>query len=655
MIDDKPLSPEIGEIHRSPEGFTSEPLGPETSVPAPGRAPQVPPPAVSETEPGHTEPRPVEKAPAIPQEPVAAPIPEPKERRGSSDEPLMPPKRKKSGSLLKWLIIMAVGLFVVSVGSLFWSSPSFSDRDVVLTLEGPDRATSGDEVTYTLKWKNNTKLDLHDMKFRLFYPDDSVVIVDGAPTQPDSEGFEVESLKPGMSGERQITLFLVGDKGGIKDMTVNLIFRAGTLRSAFEKEVKVNTTITDLPVALTLTAPPTKVSGQPVTYIVDVRNETDEDFVDMRLELEYPEGFTVRDVTPSSDGGSTSRWTIDELLQGEGLRFTIEGSLSGVQGEAKTVSAVLKRKVGEQYIDYVRTDSLTMLSSPLLSTRIEVNGSRDHAAHPGESLKYVFHYSNNSNQNLIGLSMSLQLDGQMFDFDRLQAPNGFFDESINTVRFSSSGVSDFAVLPPGKSGKVEVTIPLKSSFVGGGTGSFFVKASTRLSTPNVPTGVQGSEVFAQDVLTTKIVSQPTLAETVAVAGGATPLQVGQKTNFTVSWSITNPGNEMRDATVTTLLPPGVSFDGTEFGGAATFDTNSNRVTWDVGNVPFGTGVGVPRKTTSFQISTTPSSNQKGDEIQILNNAILSGTDSFTGQNVQSVFRAIFSGDVQGLEDERAVQ
>lgn len=645
MVDDHPLSPEIGEIQRTPEGFVSEPLGQEPSVPDVERVPK------RERDEQQKAPG---AEPAVPKEPARAPlVPEQKSKHVPA-APTMPPQRKKSGQLLKWLIIMAVGLFVVSIGSLFWSSPSFSDRNVVLTLEGPDRATSGEEVTYTLKWENNTKLTLHDMKFRLFYPDDSVVIVDGTPTQPESEGFEVDRLEPGMSAVREITLFIVGEKGSIKDMTVNLIFEAGTLRSAFEKEVKVNTTITDLPVTLTLTAPPNIVSGQPVTYIADVRNETNEDFVDMRLELEYPEGFAVRDLTPSSDGGSTSRWTIDELAQGEGLRFVIEGSLSGVQGEAKTVTAVLKRRVGEQYIDYVRTESLTMLSSPLLSTRIEVNGSRDHVAHPGETLNYKLFYSNNSNQNLVGLSMAVQLDGQMFDVGRLNAGSGFFDEAINTVRFSSSGVPDFASLPPGKSGTVDFSVPLKAAFVGGGTGSFFVKVSTRLSTPNVPTGVQGNEVFAQDVLTTKIVSQPTLGEAVSIAGGASPLQVGQKTNFTVNWTITNPGNELRNATVTTILPPGISWDGAEFGGQATYDVNTNRVTWDVGTVPFGTGIGTPRMSTSFQISTIPSSNQQGREIKVLNNAALSGTDSFTGQNVQSVFRELTSSDVQGLSD-REVQ
>lgn len=645
MVEDSHISPKIGEIKRSPEGFTSEPLAPVS----PGISPS-PQPHVRAPEPEST-PDPSEPAlsePAVPQEPA------PENVASLPRKPSMP-KKKKSGSLLKWLILLAAGLAAISIGSLFWSSPSFSDRDVVLTLEGPDRSTSGEEVTYLLKWENNTRLDLKEMSFRIFYPEDSVVLVDGEPTQPDSEGFTVEQLLPGESGEKEITLFLVGDKGSIKTATVNLIFKAGTLRSAFEKEVQLNTTITDLPVSLSLTAPPTIVGGQPVTYIVDARNETGDDLADLRLEMDYPEGFTVRAVTPEPDGGSTSRWTIDELADGEGTRFTIQGTLSGVQREAKTITAVLKRRVGEQYIDFVRTDSVTLLSSPLLSVLMTVNDSRDYVAHPGDRLEYKFLYSNNSNQNLIGLNMAVQLDGQMFELDKLEVRDGFFDQGLNTVRFSASGVPDFASLAPGKSGTVRFTVPLRPAFTGGGTGSFFVKSSARLSTPNAPTGVEGSEVFAQDVLTTKIATQPSLTQTVTVSGGASPLQVGQDTSFSVDWRIANPGNELRDATVTVVLPPGISYDGHESGGETTYDSNSGRVTWAVGTVPFGVGAGLQAVSSRFQISVRPSSNQAGGVIDILRNAVLSGTDAFTGQIVQSVVREQNSGDVQGLEDDPRVQ
>jgi hypothetical protein len=546
----------------------------------------------------------------------------------------------------------------MSIASLFWSDPSFSNDDVVLTIEGPDRATSGEEITYTIKWQNNTKLDLKDMSFRLFYPEGSVVIEDGQPTQPDSEGFTVEKLKPGESGEREVTLFLVGDKGSIKTAAINLIFKAGTLRSAFEKEVKATTAITTLPVSITLTAPPTLVSGQPLTYIIDVRNETEEDFSDLRLEVTYPEGFTVQTLNPDP-GGSTNTWELDQLDQGEGKRYTIRGSLSGVEREAKTVTATLKRQVGDQYIDYVRADSVTLLSSPLLSVRMTVNKSRDYVAFPGDRLKYAIQYTNNSRHNLIGLELGVRLEGQMYDLENLEVRQGFFDQFTNTVRFSASGVPDFASLAPGKSGTVEFDVPLRPNFVGGsGAQSFFVKAVARLSTPNVPTGVDGNEVFSQDIITTKIGSQPSLAQNLKHFGGPLPLEVGQESTFTVDWSISNPGNELRDSRVTVTLPPGISFknDASSSNGLPPdYDPNTQQVTWQIGSIPYGIGAGTEKYTAKFQISAQPSANQRGESIKLLTNTILSGTDSFTGQPVQMVIREATTNDIEGFQGDPRVQ
>jgi hypothetical protein len=433
---------------------------------------------------------------------------------------------------------------------------------------------------------------------------------------------------------------------------VNLIFNAGSLRSAFEKEVRLNTTITDLPVALTLTAPPTVVSGQSITYIADMRNETEETLTDLQLELTYPEGFTVSSVRPDPDSGTTRLWTINELSPGEGHRFTVQGTLSGVEREAKTITAILRRKVSDEYIDYVRSDAVTLLSSPLLSVRMTVNGSRDHVAAAGDILEYELTYRNSSNHNLIGLEMAVQLDGQMYDFDELNAPAGSFDNALNTVRFSSSGVPDFATLPPGASGTVAFTVPLRPTFVAGaGTQAFFVRASARLSTSNVPTGIDGNEVIAQDVITTKLASQPTLGQVIRYVSGNPEMTAGEETVFTVDWTLTNPGNELRNAQVTATLRPGVQFVSAT-GDDIIFNSNTQQVSWSVGTVPFGTGVGLPRRTGQFTIAVIPSTNQRGQDMPLLSNAVLDGTDSFTNLNVQSVVRPMGTEDAEGLEESR---
>jgi hypothetical protein len=594
-----------------------------------------------------TPPTPAPQPTIPPAQPITPPAPV---------SPIPPMSKPKSHRLLKWLVLTAAVLFVVTVASLWWGGNSFSANGVVLTMEAPDRATSGDEVTYTVKYENQTKVALTDMSFRLFYPEDSIVLKDGVPTEPDSEGFAVDRLDPGQSGQHEFKVYMVGDKGTIRTARVHLIFKAGTLRSAFEKDASISTTITALPVTLTLVAPPTSVSGQPIQYILDVRNDTTADLSDLKAVFIYPDGFTVQKMLPSPDEGNTT-WHLDQLKAGQGTRITVNGVLTGNERETKTVTVSLQRNINGQYVDYVRTDAFTMLSSPLLSVTLTPNNNRDYISFAGDTLRYVVTYANNSRFSLNGLLLGVKLEGDMYDFSRLQVDRGFFDDATKTVVYDSSGVPEFGNLRPGQTGSVTFTVPIKPGLSGSGLGgakTLFVKATARLATSNVPSGVDGGEVFALDSVITKISSQPTLNQSLLYDNGAgsgpLPPQVGQDTTLTVQWQLTNPGNDVRNTVVTATLPPGVTFKGAataSLGAVPTYDAANKRITWNIGTLPFGTGNGTARAQATFQVSIRPASNQIGQSVTVVSGATLTGTDSFTGQAIQVRLRDWTTDDIEG--------
>lgn len=579
-------------------------------------------------------------------------------------QPIAPqPMGKKSNRILQWLILAAAGLIVITVGALWFGGSSFSDKDVVLTLEVPEHATSGDEITYVITYKNNTRLALSSMSFRFFYPEGTIVLKDDQPTTPESDGFTVDNLDPGQSGTHEFKAFIVGDRGAIQTARLNLIFNAGTLKSSFQKEITATTTITALPVTLTLVAPPTSVSGQPVQYILDVRNDSGQDLSDLKVILTYPDGFVVQKMNPNPTTGNTM-WALATLRSSVGKRIVVDGVLRGNEREAKTVTAALQRNLNGQYVDYVRTNATTMISSPLLSVSIAPNEGRDYVAFPGDTLRYTVAYGNNSQFTLLGIMLGVKLEGDMYDTSRIQVQQGTFDDGSNTLTFDSSGVSDFAALPPGRTGKLTFSIPLKAGLSGvstNGANNFFVKANARLSTSNVPSGVDGSEVFALDSVITKIGSQPALSQAFLYDGGAgsgpIPPVVGSETTYTVRWQLTNPGNDVRNATVVATIPPGVTFKGAATatnGTAPAYDRVRSTVTWTVGTLPFGTGNGMPRYEAQFQISIKPSLSQKGQNVKLISSATLTGTDSFTSQSVQSSVRDMTTGEVDGHSGQGAV-
>jgi len=571
-----------------------------------------------------------------------------------------------NNQLLKWLVLLALLLAIVSFLTFWFGSPSFSEAGVMLTIEGPTQVSVGDQVVYKVKYSNTTKLNLNSLSFKFTYPDDSVVLKDGTAVKNLSETFTVDQLSPGQSAEKDFTAFLVGDRGNIKTAKADLSFGAGSLKTVFEKSTSISTTIVGLPVSLTLSAPPNSVPGQSVNYLLDYRNESSDDISGLRFEFNYPDGFSFQKSTPSPNQGNYV-WVIPVLKKGNGGRISIMGPLNGKEGDTKNISVALKRKIGDQYVNYEKSDTSSIIASALLGTQVLVNDSSDYSAFAGDDLNYTVKYSNNSNYNLIGVNLSVKLEGEMYDISNLDTKGGYYDNSNGTILWNASTVSDFANLAPNKKGQISFRIKLKNSIPSGATGSknLFVRASARLSTPNVPSGVGGDEIFAESSLVTKISTQPTLKQTAYYndsafgSSGPLPLQIGKETTFTIHWQITNPGNDMSGVKIIGVLPTGINWKNVVSVGSGQpepiFNTNTSEVTWNLGVLPQGVGVTGAKYDASFQVSVKPSTNQKGSPILLTKDSKLSGQDTFTKQNIIVPVRDITTNDLVDRPSEGMVQ
>ena len=567
---------------------------------------------------------------------------------------------------MKWLVLLALLLAIVSFLSFWFGSPSFSESGVKLEIEGPNQVSVGDEVVYKLKYSNDTKLDLNDMTFKFTYPDDSVVLKDGVVVKDLSETFTLDQLSPGQEAEREFKAFLVGDRGNIKTAKVELSYWAGDLRTAFQKITSTSSTIIGLPVSLTLSAPPNSVPGQAISYVLDYRNESSDDIYDLRLEFDYPDGFSVQRTTPSPNTGNYV-WIVPILKKGSGGRISITGSLNGKEGEIKNILVLLKRKISDQYVNYEKAEISSVIANPLLGAEILVNDSSDYSAFAGDDLNYIIKYSNNSNYNLVGVNLTIKLEGEMYDISSLDTKGGYYDNSNGTILWNASTVSDFANLAPNKKGQVSFRIKLKNSIPSGASGSknLFVRASARLGTPNVPSSVGGDEIFAESNLVTKISTQPTLKQTVYYndpafgSSGPLPPEVGKETLFTVHWQITNPGNDMSGVKISGILPAGVNWKSVVSVGSGqsepTFNSNTSEVVWNLGVLPQGVGVTGAKYEASFQVTVKPAINQKGSPVLLIKDSKLSGVDTFTKQNIIVSARDISTDELVDRPSEGQVQ
>ena len=68
----------------------------------------------------------------------------------------------------------------------------------------------------------------------------------------------------------------------------------------------------------------------------------------------------------------------------------------------------------------------------------------------------------------------------------------------------------------------------------------------------------------------------------------------------------------------------------------TYDKGTGEVDWNIGDMKYGIGENSPSRTVSFQVAITPSITQVGTELNLLNEATISGTDAYSGARIGEV-------------------
>jgi hypothetical protein len=66
-----------------------------------------------------------------------------------------------------------------------------------------------------------------------------------------------------------------------------------------------------------------------------------------------------------------------------------------------------------------------------------------------------------------------------------------------------------------------------------------------------------------------------------------------------------------------------------------FDPNSGKIKWHLGDIPAFTGKFTPAQTVTFQLQITPSESDQGKTMSLLKNISAAGTDTYINQSISS--------------------
>lgn len=536
-------------------------------------------------------------------------------------------------------------LSVIIVGLTFLTGGNtVSNENIEINVLGNSFTAGGEELPLQIEVvnKNSSDLELADLIVEYDKGGDTL---SGATRVRTLESFG--TVRGGKMATKSIIVTLFGEQGSVKNINITFQYHLHGSNAIFVKEATFPVTISSAPVSLTVESPQNLTPNQQITLTVKTKSNSAATLSQMLLSVVYPPGFKFIKSVPEADSFDNV-WKLGDLAPGAERSVAITGTLYGTDGDAQAfrvytgaAKADDPTRIGVTYNSLLQSISLV---KPFITANLTINGSGAEQT-PVSSAGIIdggVAYANNLPTSVRNAQVTVSLTGNALDPASVLAPNGFYNSSKGTITWDATTVPGLANLGPGDSGMLSFSFKAKP----------LVTSGTTLSSPSIRLrvsikGAQSSDSGSLSEVTdfqerVAIVSSDFgFSNAVTHVGGPIantgpiPPKVGEPTTYTVTWGVTNSANMLSSGMASTTLPTYVEWVGTvsPSGAPVTYDGSSRVVTWNVGQIPAGTGVTGPSKSASFQVRITPSISQVGLVPALTLATKASAVDTFTSQTL----------------------
>lgn len=523
--------------------------------------------------------------------------------------------------MAKKLFILLIVFFVAIIGFWLWRESMFSKEILRVEILGPEHAKVGEEIEYTVKYKNNGNFVLENPKINFSMPENSLT-EDGRTLVMQ----ELNDIYPGGEDVFKVKTRLLGKEGDVKTARASLSYTPKNLTARYESTTKLATIIEEVPITLDFDLPSKVEKGKDLQYLINYFSNVDYPLEKLSLRVDKVDGFSFISSDPKSL--DNSEWKLPTLNKAQGGRVKIKGNVSSDLNKKINFSASLGMWQNGEFVIIKQANKEVEVIEPLLVISQEINGSNNYIASAGEVLHYQISFTNIGSSSFENLFAIIRLDGQALDMSTISAEGGQVQPNDNMIVFNSSQLPQLRRLDTQQTGQISFDVKVKSNWT---PTSSDEKSSLISDEVNISQIIQK---FSIKVNAGLVINQTAKYQSDDIPNsGSTPPKVGKSTTYTISWNIKNYSSDQKNVKVKAILPKNVSLTGKIMPQGEnqnfSFDSASREVVWSAGDVLAGTGVKGDPITLSFQASLTPDASQKGLLAQIIESVIISGENQFT--------------------------
>jgi hypothetical protein len=563
-------------------------------------------------------------------------------------QPAIGQPEKKAVRYGLWALGIAIGAVVLLAAGYEIKQALFSESAVTVSVSGPTRTDSGKTATFEIDYKNNNFTSLNNAILEITYPQ--------AITPTNNPGFKADSPTSGSfslgtigargGGKMLFNVRAYSPQGALVYLKAQLQYGSALSASRYAADNQLGVTVAQAAVDFEIQAPQTISSGDEADYQITYRNIGSQPQENLKVKISYPAGFTFSSATPPASE-SNDTWYVRELQPGASGKIVVNGTLAGNRGETKLAQADIGTDQGGTFASMSEQDASTQIADSPLAIAQTVNGLTSLTADAGENLLFNINFKNTGNIGLSNVIVTEKLASPVLDYTTLSLPGGSYDQNSQTITWKASDIPDLASLAPGQGGDIKFSVNVKSVIpvASANDQNFVISSLARIDSPDIPTPLAGNKIVSGNQMDIKLNSKLILdvkgyhnePNAAIVNAGPLPPAVGQETTYTLHWRIANVSNAVSNAQVAAMLPTGVTYTGKIYPADArlVYNSRTNALVWNVGNVSAGTGILTAPEEVIFQVAITPSPNQVNSQPPLLSASTLTAHDDFTGQDLKA--------------------
>lgn len=565
---------------------------------------------------------------------------------------------------LRNIILLVIGFLILLLAAawlgfvVFGGFSKFSGEKIKVEIEAPQTFTSGEEISYIIKYSNQERLPISKVEISAQYPQG--FIFESAFPQPVNESdnrWSLGTLPKYSEGEIKITGRLLGNIDSDKTITAYFDYRPANFNSDFQEVSYFNTKITSSVIDVELETPAEVIAGEPTNFIINYKNNFKESLKNIKIVLIEPENFSVKISEPEiSEENNT--WLIDKMQPDEERKIEFVGAfLSDVQGSKEmTLQIELQNDDGTWYLQQEKTFILEVLKGELIVNLI-INGSTDNQTiNFGDTINYSIVYKNKGQTDVKDLVIKTNLVGNLIDWESLEDENNGTVEDQKII-WTSEEIEELSLLEQDDEGIINWQIKIKdkenfeeeetidSSLMSWVDVDMIIgetedsQAKTSITSKTIINELNSDLIL-------KTAGRYFNEDNIALGSGPLPPEVGKTTSYRIIWSLTNSVHEISNVKVKTILPENVYWTGKSVisAGQLNFNVNTREIIWTINLIPLT----VRKLEGSFEVSINPTNEDEGNLLVLTPETTLEAYDKKTNDQIfltQGAITTNLDGDI----------